>query len=232
MRPKLVLFGDSITEYSFDEGGWGASLANHFTRRADVILRGYSGYTTRFALKIIEKTMEGIGSDEKSPVAAVMVFFGANDAALPDRHNGFLHVPLAEYQQNLKSIYAYIKKIWPSAVVIFITPPPIYEEARIKNAWLLPEEDTSGLPERTNEAAGEFAKACITIAKECSSPVIDIWSKMQQVPDWEKSTLSDGLHLAALGNKVLFEEVLRELKALGLSDETLPADAPPVESLL
>ncbi|KAJ3701204.1 hypothetical protein LUZ61_004909 [Rhynchospora tenuis] len=229
MRPKLVLFGDSITEGSFEESGWGASLANHFTRRADVILRGYSGYTTRFALKIIEKTMEGIGGDEKSPVTAVTVFFGANDAALPDRRHGLLHVPLAEYQKNLKSIYAYFKKIWPSAVVIFITPPPVDDEARIR---LLPEDDTSGLPERTNEAAGEFAKACIAVAKECGSPVIDIWSKMQQVPDWEKSTLSDGLHLAALGNKVLFEEVLRELKAVGLSDETFPADAPPVESLL
>ena len=32
MRPKIYLFGDSITEFSFDEGGWGASLANHFAR--------------------------------------------------------------------------------------------------------------------------------------------------------------------------------------------------------
>lgn len=32
MRPKIVLFGDSITEESFAVGGWGARLANHFNR--------------------------------------------------------------------------------------------------------------------------------------------------------------------------------------------------------
>jgi lysophospholipase L1-like esterase len=34
MRPRLVLFGDSITEQSFATGGWGAALADHFARQA------------------------------------------------------------------------------------------------------------------------------------------------------------------------------------------------------
>lgn len=33
MRPRLVLFGDSITELSFADGGWGAALADHFARK-------------------------------------------------------------------------------------------------------------------------------------------------------------------------------------------------------
>uniref|UniRef100_A0A453EEL3 SGNH hydrolase-type esterase domain-containing protein n=1 Tax=Aegilops tauschii subsp. strangulata TaxID=200361 RepID=A0A453EEL3_AEGTS len=33
MRPRLVLFGDSITEQSFAPGGWGAALAEHFARQ-------------------------------------------------------------------------------------------------------------------------------------------------------------------------------------------------------
>jgi hypothetical protein len=33
MRPRLVLFGDSITEQSFAPGGWGAALADHFARQ-------------------------------------------------------------------------------------------------------------------------------------------------------------------------------------------------------
>lgn len=32
MRPKIYLIGDSITEESFCDGGWGASLAHHFSR--------------------------------------------------------------------------------------------------------------------------------------------------------------------------------------------------------
>jgi hypothetical protein len=33
MRPRLVLFGASITEQSFASGGWGAALADHFARQ-------------------------------------------------------------------------------------------------------------------------------------------------------------------------------------------------------
>jgi len=43
-----------------------------------------------------------------------------------------------------------------------------------------------GLPERTNEAAGEYAKACISVANECQIPFIDLWTKMQLFPGWEK----------------------------------------------
>ncbi|KAJ3701205.1 hypothetical protein LUZ61_004910 [Rhynchospora tenuis] len=222
MRPKLVLFGDSITEESFDEGGWGASLAHLFARKADVILRGYSGYNTRWALKILDKTMAGIGGDAEAPVA-VTVFFGANDASLPDQRNGFQHVPLDEYKENLRSIHAYFKKKWPSTTVIFIAPPPIDEEGRIKD---LCGDDPSGQAERTNEAAGEFAKGCITVAKELNIPVIDTWSKMQEIADWRKSTLRDGLHFTPLGNKVLFDEVVKTLKDIGLSDEKLATDQP------
>jgi hypothetical protein len=33
MRENIVLFGDSITEQSFRENGWGASLANAYSRK-------------------------------------------------------------------------------------------------------------------------------------------------------------------------------------------------------
>jgi hypothetical protein len=38
--PTIVLFGDSITEGSFDVGGWGARLAHEYARKADVVNRG------------------------------------------------------------------------------------------------------------------------------------------------------------------------------------------------
>lgn len=49
-----------------------------------------------------------------------------------------------------------------------------------------------GLPERTNESTGAYAKMCTIVAEELSVPVIDIWSKMQQTPGWEKSFLRYG----------------------------------------
>uniref|UniRef100_A0A1S3BYB4 Uncharacterized protein n=1 Tax=Cucumis melo TaxID=3656 RepID=A0A1S3BYB4_CUCME len=53
MRPEIVLFGDSITAQSFGLGGWGAALADTYSRKADVLVRGYGGYNTRWALFLL-----------------------------------------------------------------------------------------------------------------------------------------------------------------------------------
>ncbi|RDX91161.1 GDSL esterase/lipase [Mucuna pruriens] len=216
MRPKIYLFGDSITEDSFAEGGWGASLANHFSRTVDVVLRGYSGYNTRWALKVLEKvfpeTQDGDGGVNGAPVA-ITVFFGANDACLPDRYAAFQHVPLLEYKQNLHSIVSFFRKLWPTTHVVLITPPPIDEEARLRYPYA---DNPLGLSERTNEAAGEYARACIAVAEECGVPVIDLWTKMQH----------DGLHLTQSGNGVVFEEVISKLRDKGLSLESTRVDLP------
>ncbi|XP_010277729.1 PREDICTED: GDSL esterase/lipase At5g45920-like [Nelumbo nucifera] len=227
MRPKIVLFGDSITEESFGDGGWGASLAHHFARTVDVVLRGYSGYNTRWALHVAERVFpaatEAEGGGGREAPLAVAVFFGANDASLSDRSSAFQHVPLEEYKQNLHSIVSFIKKRWPTTFVLLITPPPIDEDGRLKHPY---GDNPSGLPERTNEAAGAYAKACVEVAGECGLPVIDLWSRMQQLPGWEKACLRDGLHLTPVGNKIVFEEVVESLRQGGLNLESLPVDLP------
>uniref|UniRef100_A0ACD5VGN9 Uncharacterized protein n=1 Tax=Avena sativa TaxID=4498 RepID=A0ACD5VGN9_AVESA len=223
MRLRLVLFGDSITEQSFASGGWGAALADHFARQADVVLRGLSGYNTRWALKVLDRAMEGAAAGGADP-AAVTLFFGANDASLPDQPQAHQHVPLGEYQDNLRAICANLKKKWPSAAIILITPPPIHEPARIRDIY--GDNDPSRQPERTNEAAGTYAQACIAVAKELDHPVIDIWTQMQQFPDWQTSALCDGLHFTPFGNKILFDEVVKALDSIGFSQHSLQSDLP------
>ena len=49
---QVILFGDSITQFSFNVGGWGARVADHYQRRADVLCRGFSGYNSRQAATI------------------------------------------------------------------------------------------------------------------------------------------------------------------------------------
>ncbi|KAJ8761067.1 hypothetical protein K2173_000746 [Erythroxylum novogranatense] len=220
MRPKMYLFGDSITEESFSNGGWGASLASCFSRSVDVVLRGYSGYNTRWALKVADKVFPAEGG---ATVLAVTVFFGANDASLPDRYSAFQHVPLPEYKQNLHAIVSFLKQRCPNAVILLITPPPVDEEGRLRDPYM---DNAMGLPERTNEAAGAYAKECISVAQAYGCPVIDLWTKIQQLPDWQNSCLRDGLHLTESGSRVVFEEVVMKLKERGLSLETLPADLP------
>lgn len=50
-------------------------------------------------------------------------------------------------------------------------------------------DNPSGLPERTNEAAGNYAKQCLAVAAECGLPAIDLWQKMQQFPGWQRAYL-------------------------------------------
>nr|GMC50303.1 GDSL esterase/lipase At5g45920 [Ipomoea batatas] len=241
MRPKIYVFGDSITEMSFEDVGWGVSLADHFRRTADVVLRGFSGYNTRWALRIIDKAFpaeQGGGAP-----LAVTVFFGANDACVPDRCSSFQHVPVDEYKQNLRSIVSFFKvkitillnvmtqsaaKQWPTVHVILITPPPIYEPARLLYPY---GENNSGLPERTYEASGTYAKACLAVAAELGIPSVDLWTKVQEVPDWQTACLSDGLHLSRAGNAIVFKEVVDVLKKLGSSVETLRVDFPLIDDI-
>ncbi|KAK1268684.1 GDSL esterase/lipase [Acorus gramineus] len=219
-RPTIVLFGDSITEESFGDGGWGASLANHFCRSADVLMRGYSGYNTRWALRVAEKVFGGF---ESPPPAAVTVFFGANDACLPDRSGAFQHVPVEEYRLNLLSLLQLIRSRWPTTILLLITPPPIDEDGRLRFPYA---DDRSGLPERTNAFAGTYRNACIDAAEELAVPVVDLWTKMQRFPGWEKNLLRDGLHLTAEGNRVVFEEVVERLREQGVSVDAMAVDLP------
>ncbi|KAI4374147.1 hypothetical protein MLD38_012176 [Melastoma candidum] len=223
MRPKIVIFGDSITEASFCGGGWGASLAHHFSRSADVVLRGYDGYNTRWALKVMDRVFPLDRDGVEGALMAVTIFFGANDACLPDPMLGFLHVPLEEYKQNLCAIVSLLQKRWPMVKIILITPPPIDEETRLRHPYF---ENSDGLPERTNEAAGAYAKACMDVASECGLSCINLWAKMQLIPDWKNSCLSDGLHLTETGNRIVFEEVIVKLKENGLTAEHMPVELP------
>ena len=77
-----------------------------------MVLRGYSGYNTRWGLKVIEKVFPEVSRGGGAPLA-VTVFFGANDACLPDRCSAFLHVPIHEYKQNLRSIVSFLKVTSP-----------------------------------------------------------------------------------------------------------------------
>ena len=58
-------------------------------RQADVVLRGYGGYNTRWALHILEDVFP---PDVKPAPHLVTLFWGANDAAIPDRLRFGVHM--------------------------------------------------------------------------------------------------------------------------------------------
>lgn len=72
---------------------------------------------------------------------------------------------------------------------------------------LVPE---AAVPERTNAFTKQYVEACKQVAADLDIPVLDLWTKMQEAPNWDTAYLSDGLHLTPEGNKFLFDN-LQEL---------------------
>jgi lysophospholipase L1-like esterase len=228
LRPQVVLFGDSITEWSFrvDLAGWGASLVNYFARKADVVLRGFGGYNTRLAAQfLLEKIFPFPGA--QPPPLLVTVFFGANDAADPTATHGSVHVPLEEYRGNLHKIVSHIRKQSDETRIILITPPPVSERMR-EEYQRKRHGKAPGVPTRRNELTKLYADECKKVAEQTDVPVIDLWSALQDQPDWDLKYLSDGLHLSAQGNAKVFDELMKVLAVdPALKADYLPWDFPP-----
>ncbi|XP_062064922.1 isoamyl acetate-hydrolyzing esterase 1 homolog isoform X3 [Lepus europaeus] len=171
--PGVLLFGDSITQFSFQPGGWGAALAHRLARKCDVLNRGFSGYNTRWA-RIILPRLIGRASGLDSPVA-VTVFFGANDSALKGE-NPKQHVPLDEYAGNLRGMVQYLQSVGvPESRVILITPPPLDEAAWEKECIA-----QGHRLNRRNAVVGEYASACVQVAQDCGTDVLNLWALMQE----------------------------------------------------
>ncbi|KAG7465837.1 hypothetical protein MATL_G00158020 [Megalops atlanticus] len=198
--PQVILFGDSITQFAFQPNGWGSEIANKLVRKCDVINRGLSGYNTRWAKLVLPRIIDQANADTN--IAAVTVFFGANDCSLPDR-NPQQHVPLTEYTQNLKDMVKHLASVGVAAdKVIFITPPPLYEPDWEKECLM------KGSPlNRLNAVAGQYAQACVQAAGQCGAEVLDLWTLMQKDGQDFSAYLSDGLHLSDKGCSFLAEHL-------------------------
>jgi lysophospholipase L1-like esterase len=210
---SILLFGDSITQQGWGvdgEAGWVAMLADAYVRRAEVLNRGYSGYTTRHALQILPSMLPLPES-----VLFCTVHLGANDAALPE---SLQHVPTEEYATNLQKMITSIRSHEGSTCpIILLTPPPIDAER-----WRQVFDDPK--PNRTNESSRDYGNVVKEVAAAQSCLVLDVFTLLGGNGNCEDYTknLRDGLHLSGSGNVLLFEGLSR------LIHEEFPELAPMV----
>ncbi|XP_022090695.1 isoamyl acetate-hydrolyzing esterase 1 homolog isoform X2 [Acanthaster planci] len=202
--PKVVLFGDSITQFSFSQGGWGAAVADALQRKCDVLNRGFSGYNTSWARFILRQCFPG---EMLTGVALVTLFFGANDASLKEV-NRIQHVTLDDYRTNMKAILQYfIDGGLQANQVILITPPPLGEEK-----WAVACMEKYGSPiNRSNANTGLYAKACCSVAQEFGTGLLDLWTSMQEDKHWLRF-FNDGLHLSQDGSTFVAERLVKIVK--------------------
>uniref|UniRef100_A0A0G4HNQ0 SGNH hydrolase-type esterase domain-containing protein n=1 Tax=Chromera velia CCMP2878 TaxID=1169474 RepID=A0A0G4HNQ0_9ALVE len=203
-RPKVVLFGDSITQTSFDIGDWGRQFASAYTRKADVINRGYSGYNSKYLRAIypyvVPKTSE--------PFLLSLLFLGANDVT--DESNPQQHMSDEEYETNMRWLLEEIRK--SSRYVVIVAPPPV-----VHDLW----------KDRSNDRVWKFEQICKKLGEEFSFPVVQTFSRIIEDKNWP-SLLVDGLHLNAEGAARLFGLLMETIKRTvpEAHPDSLPVDAP------
>jgi lysophospholipase L1-like esterase len=199
-RPALLLLGDSITELGAhaESSGWIALLQSRYNRSVDIDCRGLGGYNTKW---VVQHVLQVVGPelDTWLSPSLVTVWFGANDAALPDGDAKVQHVPLDDYRANLQTIVAMFKAKSPLAKILLITPPHV-DDSRRRNA--------QGKLDRSNASAGEYARACVEEAGKAGVAVLDLYTFFNAMPEAKRNSfLEDGLHFNIPGNKVVDEQL-------------------------
>lgn len=208
---KIVLFGDSITQFSFDPAisGSGSALANFFARRLDVINRGFSGYTSEQARIILPRIFPKRDNDVK----LVYLFFGANDAVLPGLDQ---HIPKDRYIENCRAM---LLSEQLRGKVIAIIPPPIDERAH----------DPIFGANRTVEATKAYGDALRELCVEINVPYADVWTTYMLAVGWKQGDQSligsksipqnpklvsffcDGLHPVKEGYRLIYEAIMNTI---------------------
>ncbi|KAH8833532.1 SGNH hydrolase-type esterase domain-containing protein [Flagelloscypha sp. PMI_526] len=209
VQNAFVLFGDSITQGSFEPGlnGIGQRFAHLYLRKLDVLNRGFGGYNTEWCTPILEQCL-GLKSEREGvpKVLLMTIWLGANDAAqAPSAH----HVPLERYKINLENLVKMVQSPEspyhsPETKLILLTPPPV-------NPALRP-DDTH----RTFEVTKSYADTARDVANTLSVPLVDTWTLLWDGAEHKmeglEKYLPDGLHLSAAAYEAVFNELDKVIK--------------------
>lgn len=209
--PTILAFGDSLTQQGFnpDARGWVSQLSNFYSRKADVINRGFSGYNTLWVEQVIDEFLPlNRQPGDDGPILVIMCL-GANDMALP---NSPQHVPVSDFEREMESLIRRIRSSCTLARLLIVTPPPVHEakwkarcDERARDEGKEPQE----LVDRTSARAAKYASASTRVATREGIPVVDLYALLGSGDqELAEEYLSDGLHLSASGNDAFFKGVV------------------------
>ncbi|KAF8455420.1 GDSL Lipase/Acylhydrolase family protein [Terfezia claveryi] len=218
---KFLLFGDSITQGAFDQSsgfGFAAALQHDYVRKLDVINRGFSGYNTSHALRILPSIIQ---PPTHSQIKLMTVFFGANDAVIEGLPQ---HVSLEEYRTNLHRIVTHEVLQRHNPKLILITPPPICEYKTHEH------DRENGRTQKQRKAARtkEYVDVALEVGRDTKIPTVNLWNVFMEYAGWSEGEpllgcktqpknerlgmlLRDGLHFTSTGYEIMYNEVIEAI---------------------
>lgn len=219
---KFILFGDSITQFSHEQTSllcswenkfaFAPAIQNYYSRKLDVITRGYGGYNSNYAALILPEILKA-EKTEGIEIKLMMIFFGTNDAA-----NTNQHVPIERYKKNLDLM---INCALSYSIKPIIIGPTLHDQERLKNLRIKHKEPTD-IPFSSSEATKEYSNAAKEVAVRRGVAFIDLWNAFKEESGLTEDQiyagsdltrfLDDGIHLALYGNEILYRELIKAIK--------------------
>ncbi|KAF2201240.1 SGNH hydrolase [Delitschia confertaspora ATCC 74209] len=127
MLPQIILFGDSLTEWSFDKDtrGFGWVLENKYKGKAEIVNEGAAGYTSSRLKPAFERIIDTAAIPGAPEVLLFTIFLGANDACFAFGTTPI--VPIDQYETNLRHFIEVIliEDNLENTKIVMVTPPPI-----------------------------------------------------------------------------------------------------------
>ncbi|CAD7938859.1 unnamed protein product [Amoebophrya sp. A25] len=223
--PKILLLGDSLTQQgsanpSLEDGkgfGWAALLQNLYIRRADVLNRGLSGWTSRWARRYVSRILNcDLRADEQFLFATV--WLGANDAWLKEADkSGRYSVTADEYEENMTDIVSQVLARTP--VLFILAPSPIAENARKAFAQAMYGEQVC---DRINAHTSLYRDAVKRVAEKAQKQPgkkVVFMDLFELFYEQREQLLPDGLHFGNEAHRMLYDALEKMLHAEGLGIE-------------
>ncbi|ORZ34890.1 SGNH hydrolase-type esterase domain-containing protein [Catenaria anguillulae PL171] len=208
---QVLIFGDSLTQFGYDPGfsGWLAHLSNWLAAKRQVSAYGASGYTTQSYSHLLPYLVRTHWPTPSARASAdvVILWLGANDAVLPHMAQ---HVPLPEYEANLRALMQGMDAAFPNARVKLMLTAPCFQEERWARHDGVPETDP--LP-RLNKVVRTYVEAAKQVVADMPK-----WTALDMfAPTYAKAheqgvdIFCDGLHFNKVGNELVFALVKQAL---------------------
>ena len=170
-----MLLGSSMTQRSYEIqwSGYGIGLSNWYTRVADIILRGQSGYNSRWTLLTLPDIVGTYVPD------MLVLFLGNNDSIIEGTGQ---HIPVPEFKSNMIQILEHFRAVNPQIAFLLLTPTKSTKLGRL--------DDITAL---YTDVVYELGKNSYNTA------VVDLWQGEFAIDSL--TDLHDGLHVNAEGNR-------------------------------
>lgn len=200
MVPAIVVFGDSITQYSTEVPEGVHQLIKRYVGRIDVVVRGFSGYNTSWA-----RDLESQGLTTFTDTAATVIFFGANDAVPSDAPMPAKaqHVPLSSYRDNLHWL---VSRAATRGPVIVVSPAFFDDREKL----------------RKDSDLESYVAAAFEVSKDLNARFINLRTAF----GGRSELLQDGLHFSREGYAVYLKLLMDELDDILGPPDTLRWMAP------